>query len=638
VRLTLGTAGHIDHGKTALVRALTGVDTDRLPEEKARGITIDLGFAPLDLAGGVRVSVVDVPGHEGLVRTMVAGATGIDLVLLVVAADEGVMPQTREHVAICDLLGIERGVVALTKIDAVAADVAELAAEEVRELLAATPLAGAPVVPVSALRGDGLAALREALSACVGAATPRTPRDGVPRLPIDRVFAQRGFGTVVTGTLQGAPLAHGDPVEIQPSARRARVRGLQSHGAPVERALPGTRVAVNLQGIEAGDLSRGCVVCAPDALAPALVFDARLRWLAAVPPLEGTASVEILAGTTERRGHVAPIGCDAIAPGESGFARLHVEGDPLPLLPGDRFVLRGFTRSAQAGSTVAGGVVLDVAPPRRRRSDPAVARDLERLASGSLQEGLRARIERAGFAGIAAEALRRETGASRDAIRAALDALASAGLAAPTSDGVWIAEAALDALGERVLLGLAARHAAEPLRPGVPRGALRGHLPENASAGALERVLARLAADGRISDEGELVRLASHRVELGAAEATAAAEIARRAEAAGLEPPSQKEWAEALGLTAERTRELLAHLERQGALVRAPGDLWFSRAAVDALRARVIAHLDAHGALDTPGYKALIATTRKFAVPLMELFDEEKLTLRRGEVRIRRKG
>ena len=337
-RLVLGTAGHIDHGKTALIRALTGVDTDRLPEEKSRGITIELGFAPLDLQGGVRVGVVDVPGHERLVRTMVAGATGIDLVLLVIAADEGVMPQTREHVAICELLGLSRGVVALTKSDTVSGEMAQLAAEEAQELLAATALANAPIVRVSAITGEGLEALRAALSHAVASAAPRTPRSGPPRLAIDRVFAARGFGTVVTGTLVGAPLALGDIVEVYPCGERFRIRGLQSHGVAAERVQAGARCAVNLQGAEVSDLARGQVVSAPGALAPTAVADVRLDWLAEGPRLEKPAAVEFLAGTAERRARLAPIGAASVAPGSHGFARLHFEGEPVPLLPGDRDV------------------------------------------------------------------------------------------------------------------------------------------------------------------------------------------------------------------------------------------------------------------------------------------------------------
>ena len=478
-RLVLGTAGHIDHGKTAVVRALTGVDTDRLPEEKARGITIDLGFAPLDLPGGLRAGVVDVPGHEGLVRTMVSGATGIDLVLLVVAADEGVMPQTREHVAICELLGIGRGVVALTKCDVSAEDVQELAAEEVAELLSSTSLAGAPIVRVSAATGAGVEALREELAKAFAGATARTPRTGPPRLSIDRGFAARGFGSVVTGTLVGGPLRVGDTVEVFPGGPRGRVRGLQSHGASVECAEPGSRCAVNLQNVDLDDLSRGRVVSAPDALAPTRTADARLAWLDVAPASDGATAVEFLAGTAERRARAAPIGASSFRPGTTGFARLHIEGEPVPLLPGDHFILRGFARTAMGGSTLGGGVILDVAPPHRRRSDPALLRDLERLTRREPAGDLRVRIRRSGLAGVGVEALRRETGLSGEALEAALHALQEDGSAVGTGGGTWVDAGAVAEIERRMLEALDAYHAAEPLRPGMPRAALRGRLPEN---------------------------------------------------------------------------------------------------------------------------------------------------------------
>ncbi len=368
--LVLGTAGHIDHGKTALVRALTGTDCDRLPEEKQRGITIDLGFASLDLGGTAgRVSVVDVPGHERFVRTMVSGATGIDFVLLVVAADEGVMPQTREHVAICELLGLDHGVVALTKRDLVDAEMAELASEDVRDLLAGSPLAEAPIVACSSTTGDGLDALRAELAACATTTPARTPRSGPPRLGIDRVFAIKGFGTVVTGTLVGAPLRSGEAVEVHPIGLRTRIRGLQAHGETVEVARPGSRTAANLQGVEVAQLSRGEVVSLVDALAPTRVCDVKLNWLGSAPASQETVSIELLTGTAERRARMAPIGSAGFVPGSPGYARIHIEGDPLPLLPGDRFVARGFARNTQHGATVGGGVVLDVAPPHRRLSD-----------------------------------------------------------------------------------------------------------------------------------------------------------------------------------------------------------------------------------------------------------------------------
>jgi selenocysteine-specific elongation factor len=602
----LGTAGHIDHGKTALVRALTGVDTDRLPEEKARGITIELGFAPLDLAPGLRLGVVDVPGHEGLVRTMVAGAAGIDLVLLVVAADEGVMRQTREHLAICRLLGIERGVVALTKIDAVDAEVAELAAEEVRALV------DLPLVKVSSLTGEGLGELRERLVEVAVEAPPRTPRSGPPRLPVDRCFAMRGFGAVVTGTLLGSALRTGDAVELQPGAIPARVRGLQSHGEARPAIEPGSRCAVNLQGVELAALARGMVVTAPGALAPTRVLDVRVAWLEGAPRVgwEG-AAVEFLAGTAERVGRIAPIG--------EGFARIHLRGEPVALLPGDRFVLRGFSRA-----TIGGGTVLDVAPPRRRRSDPALRAELEALARRDPETDVRVRVARAGLAGAGEAELRRETGLDAAAILRRLADVAPAGER-------WLALEAVRELERRVLAAVAAFHEAEPLLPGIPRARLRGALPENAPAAALDLVLARQAQ--ALGAEGEWVRARGHAPRLGAAQEALLARLRGESRAAGLEPPTLREWSERLGVDA---RPLLAHLEREGVLVRAPGELWFARDAVEALRGRVVEWIRAHGALDTPSYKKLIGTTRKHAVPLMELLDAQQVTLRRGEARVLR--
>jgi selenocysteine-specific elongation factor len=637
VQLILGTAGHIDHGKTALVRALTGVDTDRLPEEKARGITIELGFAPLELGGGLRLGVVDVPGHEALVRTMVAGASGIDLVLLVVAADEGVMPQTREHVAICDLLGVARGAVALTKRDLVDREMAELAAEEARALLAPTRLADLPIVPVSSATGEGLGALRAALAQQVASGLARTPRRGPPRLFVDRAFEMRGFGAVVTGTLLGAPLAVGDAVELLPGGRRARIRGLQSFGRPAERVAPGARCAVNLQGVELGELARGQLLSAPAALAPTLAFDAEIDWLASAPAASGPVSVELLSGTAERRARLAPIGADGLVPGARSFARLHVLGEPLALLPGDCFVVRGFARTA-CGATLGGGRVLDVAPPRRRRSDPALAEELLRLARGDAREGLALRIARSGLAGATEAALVHETGLPPAALAAQLASLEAEGTAARTRSGAWLSAASLGSLGQRLLDALARFHEKEPLRPGMPRSAVRGALPENQAEGAFECVVARLAAAGRVEEAGDALRLADFVPILTREQEAIAAHVRAECMAAGLEPPALAGWLATFGCGEAQLRDLLAHLERDGSLVRAPGELWFDRVAVDELRAKVIAHLEAHGSLETPAYKDLIGTTRKFAVPLMELFDAEHLTVRRGETRVLRRS
>jgi selenocysteine-specific elongation factor len=637
--LVLGTAGHIDHGKTSLVRALTGVDTDRLPEEKARGITIELGFAPLALPSGRRLGVVDVPGHEALVRTMVAGATGIDLVLLVVAADEGVMPQTREHLAICDLLGIRHGVVALTKHDAAEPDVAELAEAETRELVEATGLAGAPLVRVSATTGAGLEALRAALDAVAERAAARTARSGPPRLWVDRAFEMRGFGSVVTGTLVGAPLRVGETVELLPGGRRTRVRGLQSFGAPAEAVPPGARCAVNLQGVAKSELERGLLLSAPDAVAPTGAADVELHWLAEAPPLgPKPAAVECLVGTTSRRAHVAPIGAETLAPGAHGFARLHFEDAPAPLLPGDAFVLRGFARTAAGGGTLGGGRVLDAHPPRRRRSDPVLAAELAELAGGDPLTALRVRVARAGWTGTTRDALRRETGLAPAPLDAALAALEEEGALARGADGTLLASDACAELERRLHVALTSFHEREPMRPGMPRGALRGALPDNVERAAFELALARLVARGAAEAEEELVRRSDFVPRLTQRQEAIAAQLRADAMIAGLEPPTPRDWAASLGVDPAELREVLAHLERDGSLVRAPGDLWFDRVAVDELRAKVVAHLEAHGSLETPAYKDLIGTTRKYAVPLMELFDAERLTQRRGETRVLRRS
>jgi selenocysteine-specific elongation factor len=634
----LGTAGHIDHGKTSLVLALTGVDTDRLPEEKARGITIELGFAPLALPSGRRLGVVDVPGHEALVRTMVAGAISIDLVLLVVAADEGVMPQTREHLAICGLLGIRYGVVALTKSDAAEPDVAELAEAETRELVEAGSLAGAPLVRVSSTTGAGLDALRAALDEVAARAAARTARSGPPRLWVDRVFEMRGFGTVVTGTLVGAPLRVGETVELLPGGRRARIRGLQSFGQPADTVGPGARCAVNLQGVAKSDLARGLLLSAPDALAPTRTADVELDWLSEAPPLgPKPAAVECLVGTTARRAHVAPIGAETLAPGERGFARLHFEDAPAPLLPGDAFVLRGFARMAAGGATLGGGRVLDAHPPRRRRSDPALPAELAAFAGSDPVAGLRARIARSGFAGTTRDALRRETGLPGAALDAALEALVREGSLAHGSDGTLLASAACGELERRLHDALTTFHEREPMRPGMPRGALFGALPANVERAASELALARLIARGAAEAAEELVCRADFVPRLTQRQEAIAARLRADAMIAGLEPPTPREWATNLGVDPAELREVLAHLERDGSLVRAPGELWFDRVAVDELRAKLSAHLEKHGRIETTAYKELIGTTRKYAVPLMELFDAEHLTVRRGETRVLRR-
>ena len=636
-QLVLGTAGHIDHGKTALIRSLTGVDTDRLPEEKERGITIDLGFAPLDLGEGLQVSIVDVPGHEKLVRTMVSGAAGIDLVLLVVAADEGVMPQTREHVAICDLLGIEHAVVALTKSDLVDEEMLELAREDVSDLLAGAALSDAPIVPVSSLSGDGIEKLRETLRDAVMHSETRTARAGPPRLAIDRVFEMRGFGTVVTGTLVGNAFSLGDGVVLLPGEQTARIRGLQKHGEKVDTAFPGARCAINLQGIDVAEVSRGQVVTRPEAMTATHSADLALSWLPGAPECSDVVAIEFLTGTSARRARLAPIGSDTIAPGVQGFARLHIDGDPVPMLPGDRFIARGFARIEGAGATLGGGVVLDVAPPHRRRSDPELLRELAVLERAEQSAGLRERIRRAGLAGVEQSHLQQETGLAGSELTNALAAPRQAGDVL-LAGRLWLDCEAIERMQATLLAALDDFHQAQPMRPGMTTATLRGQLAQNVRREAAELAIAGLVEAGHVCIEGDIARRSSHSPTLDADARSAIERITREAGEARFEPPSPKDWAERLGVSHERFRDLVAHLEREKVLVRAPGDLWFDRACIDDLISKVVAHLKENGEIGPAAYKQITGTTRRTTVPLMELLDELHVTRRQGDVRVLRSG
>lgn len=631
--VVLGTAGHIDHGKTALVRALTGRDLDRLPEEKARGITIELGFAPLELAPDLKVALVDVPGHEKFVRTMVAGASGLDLVLLVVAADEGVMPQTREHLAICELLGIDRGFVVLTKKDLVDEEMLELAEEDVRDALAGGPLADAPILAASAQTGEGIDAVRATLERLIREAPDRRDDARPTRLFIDRTFTKHGFGAVVTGTWSGRPRRVGDTIALEPGARKAKIRGLERHGESVEATESGARIAVNLQGVSTEEIGRGDLVTEPGAIAATTTFDARLRWMASKAGLEDTASVELLTGTAERRARVALIGAQPIAPGERGYARVHVEGDGLPLLPGDRFVLRGFARDAGVGATLGGGIVLDVAPPHRRRRDPALAEELERLAEGDPDEGLAIRVTRAGLEGRREAQLALETGLDPAGLDASLGRLADADRIVRLEGGLCLGGAPAERLMRALLATLESFHAREPLQPGMPRAALLGSLPENVPKESGGALLARLAERGDVEIRNDVVTQSGFESTLDAEQQALAEKLRLRFAEAGLESPSLRTLVEETGAAETKVREVAHFLERDGALVAAPDDLFFDRTSVLALISRVIEHFSASDELDTQTLKTMIGTSRRTAMPLMALLDDLQITRRDGSLR-----
>lgn len=636
-RLVIGTAGHIDHGKSTLVRTLTGVDPDRLKEEKERGITIVLGFAPLDLPSGRRCGVVDVPGHERLVRTMIAGATGVDILLLVVAADEGVMPQTREHLAICQLLGVSHGVVALTKADLVEEEWLELVTSDLEGELAGTFLGKAPIVPCSSKSGAGLDALLRALDQAADDARARDP-DGLMRMAVDRVFTIKGFGTVITGTLLSGRVRVGDTVELLPTGTRGRVRGLEVHGEAVEDSVAGVRTAVNIQGAEGEEVHRGDWLVHPGALEPSRRIDARLSLLAVFPrALRNRSKVVVHAGTTYAEATVRLLEVETLEPGRTALAHLELAA-PLVVLPGDRLILRGTERLANHGHTIGGAVV--VRPlARRPRKSAETAAEVEALeAATEPAERLALVTRQAGPAGVEGKALLPLSGVGPQAARKALKELTKQGvLVAFGQDGVVHASRLEELLG-RARERIATFHEERPLEAAMPREELRSKLP-GVSPALFGVVVNRLGHDPSIVVEADSVRLATFKptasVQTGDVEQLKA-RIMEQLEAGGLTPPRDKELAESLGVDLAELKGALKLLLGDGAAVKVTENLYFARAPMARLEEAVVAHLKAHGELNAQDWKAITGASRKFAIPLGEYFDKKKVTMRVGEVRVLR--
>lgn len=616
----VGTAGHIDHGKTALVRALTGIDTDRLEEEKRRGISIELGFAHLDLGPALRLGFVDVPGHERFVKTMLAGAWGIDLVLLVVAADESIKPQTREHFEICRLLGIAHGLVAVTKADLVEPDLIELVQLEIEEFVRGSFLEGAPLIPVSAVTGQGLHELKQALTA-VAAATPEKDATRHFRLPVDRSFSLRGHGTVVTGTLISGTVAREDEIEAHPLGRRLRVRGIQVHGEPVERARAGQRTALNITGAEPAEVPRGTVLTAPGLFRPVTQFDCRLELLASARPLKNRAPVHFHAGTAEIEGEVRLLEpTERLEPGQSAWARI-VLREPTLLLPGDRFIVRMFSPVV----TIGGGVVVDIAPRRYRRSEQPAAR-LEVLAHGATHDKLSLLVGEKRYGAALGEVVAR-TGLTAMEIEGAAPA---AGLIVLSQAGPWLVpRSLLEQAADRLRQALAEHHRANPLKPGMPREEARSLVLPGSPPFLLDAVL-KHARD--VAAEGEVLRLAGHSVRLRDEEQRALENIEAAFRSAGWTPPPVVDVLTKCGLDAARGRMLLELLLRSGTLVRVAGDLVFHSEALAQLRALVAARRGER--FDVTQFKQWTGLSRKYAIPLLEYLDRERVTRREGDRRV----
>jgi len=628
--VVVGTAGHIDHGKTSLVKALTGTDTDRLPEEKARGITIDLGFAFLEEPDGLTIEVVDVPGHERFVKNMLAGVGGIDLAMLVIAADEGVMPQTREHLAICSLLHIRTGLVVLTKTDTVESDWIELVRDDVATLVRGTFLEGAPVVPVSAKTGAGLDELRATLRR-LAATVPARGTDQLPRLPIDRVFTIKGFGTVVTGTLAAGALGVDDRVEVFPRGLVAKIRGLQAHGHAVERSVAGQRTAVNLQGLERAAVERGDVIGMAGTLSATTLADVVLEILHDAPrPLKSRDRVRLHAGTSEIMARALLLEGAELAPGKRGFARLRLEA-PLVALAGDRFVIRSYSPIV----TIGGGTLLDTDPPRLKR--PARLAHLNVLESGAPEVVVEEHVRGAGVGGIRLPALVARVPFGPARTRRLLDALAAAGRVTAV-DRDWSLHAdAVARLRGLVTAALEQFHRAQPLRGGMSREELRVRAA-NADERVFAHVLGALDAEGAVRVDRDKVRLAAHELRLSAVQQTAVDRLEREFREAAAAPPSAEEALGRAGLAGDEEHELFQLLVESRKLVRVKESLFFHAAALEAIQDKLVALLRERKEIGPGDVKDLLGISRKYAIPLLEYFDARRVTTRVGERRVLRGG
>ncbi|MGI6657431.1 MAG: selenocysteine-specific translation elongation factor [Desulfobulbus sp.] len=638
--IILGTAGHVDHGKTSLIRALTGIETDRLDEEKKRGITIDLGFAWLDLPCGHRLGIVDVPGHEKFVRNMVAGAAGMDLVAFVIAADEGIMPQTIEHFQICRLLGVRDGLIILTKKDTVDSEWLEMVQEEVRAFFTGSFLEDAPIIAVDSISGDGIDEVVRQLDAKVRALDFEEVF-GAFRMAVDRVFTMKGFGTVITGTSLNGRLETGAELMLYPGGLVAKVRGIQVHGRPVEVVEPGHRTAINLQGVEKEEVRRGDVAATLGSMTPSTLLDARLELLPGLPlVLKNRAPVRVHLGTREIQGRVVLLETDTAEAGTTTHVQL-VLREPAAVWPGDRYVLRG----SSPITTIGGGVILDSTPKKRKRT-----LEKDRVANQSRfavydeadsEQQILLLVEECGFRGITADQLAARIGIfSKRLKKLLLHPLSTGALVMVDSENQhMLAASAAERLNTRILEILTRFHQEHPLKSGMPKEELHTRLRMPMGRKILHSLVNGLIRKGQVEQSGGEIRIAGHTVTLLFDEQAMAEEIAALYREAGLAPPNFKDVVARFdAVPADRIRQVVNLLLADGSLIKINETLFFDSQAVRALQEEVVAVIRAEGRIDAQRFKELTGLTRKFSIPLLEYFDKIKLTIRVEDHRVLRKS
>ncbi|MEE9556974.1 MAG: selenocysteine-specific translation elongation factor [Candidatus Adiutricales bacterium] len=631
--IILGTAGHIDHGKTSLIRALTGIDTDRLKEEKARGITIELGFAHLTLPSGELMGIVDVPGHEKFVRHMVAGATGIDMVALVIAADEGVMPQTREHMDICQLLGVRSGLIVLTKVDLAGAEWLELVEEDVREFVKGTFLEGAPLVHFSALNLKGTEEVLAAISDVASSLAERQS-GGLFRMPLDRVFTMRGFGTVVTGTPISGTLTLGDTVQIFPGSLTAKIRGLEVHNERVTQISAGLRSAINLQGVSKEDVKRGQVLSLEKSLLPSRSMDVWLQYLSNnEKPLKNRSRIRFHVGTAEILGRALLLDSETLAPGRSGLAQIQLE-EETAALSGDRFVLRSYSPVR----TIAGGEILHPRPTRHKRFQESVIADLNILHEGDPIKKLNVLIASAGRKGTSIGELAALIDLPAKKLKNTLNTILSnkEALIYDKVNGRILNSEVIRDLNGRVLKILVEYHETYPLRPGLNKEELKTRIPPLADNKLLAFILENLTETKAVGVEQDLIHLSGHRPSLAKEHEEIESRLLHTYKQAGLTPPYFKDVSAGLTGNVNQQREVLELMLNKNILVRVKDDLYFHHQALEGVKKQILDHFHETKELTTPRFKEMTGLTRKYLIPLLEYFDTQGLTMRLGDIRVLR--
>jgi len=629
-QIILGTAGHIDHGKTSLIKAITGINTDRLKEEKLRGITIELGFAHLELPSGQHLGIVDVPGHEKFVKNMVAGATGIDIVAMVIAADEGVMPQTREHMEICTLLGVKHGVVVLTKTDLVDEEWLELVIEDIRDFVRGTFLEKAPIVTVSSVTGDGIPEFIKTLDE-LSARLPSRPVSSLFRLPVDRVFTMKGFGTVITGTLVSGEVKVGDMVMLYPSGITSKVRGIQVHNQSVNNAEAGMRTAVNFQGLEKASVNRGDVLSNPSALKLSYMLDVCFNYLNSnKKPVKNRAQIRFHTGTSEVLGILILLDKDELLPGEAAVAQLRIDS-PLALIKDDRFVIRSYSPIR----TIGGGHILNPIPQKHKRFKSEIIKGLKGLMDQSPESIISYHVDESGYQGVVFSDLKIMTGLHEKQLQNIIQDLMSKRTVILTDreNRIYIHKNSSDRLKKETSIYLDSYHRGNPLKTGMPKEELRSKIPGLQGSKLFNLTLNQMIKDKEIVSQENTVRLTSHTVSLGVDQADIRERILDVYCKNGLTPPYFKELSKTINVESSRAKDVLMFLMDEGLIVKVKEDLYFHAKAVEDLQQRLVDYLVSHKEMSTPQFKEMTGVSRKYLIPLIEYFDAQNVTIRIGDIR-----